>query len=115
MFESKVDTDKVNPEKVTYNPGSTTEEDTKSELSVLSTPPLKRTYTEVASSLYKGRGKLAASGAKAAPAAKPTKPAPAKLVAAQPKVQFDSAREFDSTRPSQLFNPQTPAPLKQSQ
>ena len=61
---------------------------------------MKRTYAVVASSPHKGRAKLAASGAEAALAAKPTKPAPAKLVAAQAKAQFDSAMESDSTRPS---------------
>ena len=76
---------------------------------------MKRTYNEVASSLHKGRTKLAASGVQAPLAAKPTKLAPAKLVAVQPEAPSDSAMESDSTAPSQPFNPQTPAPLKQSQ
>ena len=114
-IESEVGTDKVDLDKAMYNPGSTTEDDTESELSVLPTSPLKRTYAEVASSPHKGSTKPAASGVKAPPAAKPAKPAPAKLVAAQSKAPSDSATESDSTAPSRPFNPQTPAPSKQSQ
>ena len=99
VIESEVSTDEVNLDKAMYNPGSTTEDDTESELSVLPTSPLKRTYTEVASSPHKGRTKPAASGVKAPLAAKPTKLAPAKLVAAQPKAPSDSAMESDSTAP----------------
>ena len=53
VIESKVGTNEVDLDKAMYNPGSTTEDDTKSELSILPTSPLKRTYTEVASSPHK--------------------------------------------------------------
>ena len=115
VIESEVGTDEVDLDKAMYNPGSTTEDDTESELSVLPTSPLKRTYAEVASSLHKGSTKPAASGVKAPPAAKPAKPAPAKLVAAQSKAPSDSATESDSTAPSRPFHPQPPAPSKQAQ
>ena len=112
VIESEVSTDKVDLDKAMYNPGSTTEDNTESRLSVLPTSPLKRTYAEVASSLHKRSTKLAASGVKAPPAAKPAKLAPAKPVAAQSKAPSDSAMESDSTAPYRPFNPQTPAPLK---
>ena len=75
------------------------EKDTESELSILHTSPLKRTYTEVASSPHKGgaaKAKPTAAGVKAALAAKPTKLAPTKLAA---EVLSDSVMESDSILP----------------
>ena len=112
VIESEVGTGEVNLDKAMYNPGSATEDDTESELSILPTLPLKITYAEVASSPHKGSTKPAASGVKAPPATKPAKPAPAKLVAAQSKAPSDSVMESDSTAPSRPFNPQPPAPSK---
>ena len=48
IVESDVDTNEMNPEKMMYQPGTTTEDDTSS-LSAIPTSPLKRTYTEVVS------------------------------------------------------------------
>ena len=100
VLPSEVDTDEVNPDKVTYQPGLTTENDTESELSVLPTLPWKRTYAEVASSPHKGgaaKAKPAAAGAKASLAAKPAKLAPMKLAAVE--ALSDSVMESNSILP----------------
>lgn len=103
VLESEVDTDEVNPDKATYEPGSTTEDDdAESMLSALPTSPAKRSYAEVASPRRKGGAAnpaAGAAGAKAAPATKATKPASTKLPAAQPEAASDSATESDSLPP----------------
>ena len=48
IVESDMDTDEMNPDKMTYQPGTTMEDDASS-LSAIPTSPLKRMYTEVAS------------------------------------------------------------------
>ena len=48
IVKSNMNTDEMNPEKMTYQPGTTMEDDTSS-LSATPTSPLKRMYTEVAS------------------------------------------------------------------
>lgn len=48
IVKSDMDTNEMNPEKMTYQPGTTTEDDTSS-LSAIPTLPLKRMYAEVAS------------------------------------------------------------------
>lgn len=48
IVESDMDTDEMNPEKMTYQPGTATEDDTSS-LSATPTSPLKRMYAEVVS------------------------------------------------------------------
>ena len=49
VHESEVDTVEMNPDKRTYNPGFTTDDNSESDLSAIPTSPTKRTYTEVAS------------------------------------------------------------------
>ena len=50
VVKSEVDTDDMNPDKATYQPGSTTEDDSISELSVVPTSPIKPTYAQVVAS-----------------------------------------------------------------
>lgn len=120
VLESDVDTDEVNADKATYQPGSTTEDDSTSELSALPTSPSKRSYAEVASPKRKGgaskpavvaqRAKPAAASSKAASTAMLAKSAAAKLTAPQPKQSLDSATESDSaTEPD---SPPPPPPFK---
>ena len=90
--ESEGDTDKMNPDKATYNPGPTTEEDTDKEYVVPSSPP-KRTYAEVASPNHKSKvvsGTNTASGIKAA------EPAPERLKAAQSTHASNSTTKYNS-------------------
>ena len=97
ILESEVDTNEMNPDKVTYQLGSATEGDLLSDLSAIPTSSVKRTYAEVASPKYKtmaavcAKSTLGTMSAKfVAAATKPTKQAPAKLRAAQPEVLTDS-------------------------
>ena len=78
LSKSKVDTDEMNPDKATYNPGPTTDEDT--DKSTIAPLHLKRTYAKVASLNAKSR---VASGIKAASRIKAAEPAPEKLKDAQ--------------------------------
>lgn len=55
IIESKVDTDEIVPDKVTYRPSSTPDDDSLSGLSTVPSSPLKRTYTKVASPKHKSR------------------------------------------------------------
>ena len=68
IVESDMDTDEMNPDKMTYQPGTTTEDDASS-LSAIPTSPLKRTYAEVASPKAK---KVAATRIQAASVPQPT-------------------------------------------
>ena len=68
IVESDVDTDEMNPEKMMYQPGTTTEDDTSS-LSATPTSPLKRTYAKVASPKAK---KVAATHSQVASVPQPT-------------------------------------------
>lgn len=97
VVESDVDTDEVNPDKATYEPGSTTEDDSTSELSAVPTSPIKRTYAEVASPK-----KQAPKPAKAAAATSSKVAPPAKLAKQQSysATESDSATEPDSPQPS---------------
>ena len=53
VLKSEVDTNKMNPDKRTYNPGSTMDDNSESDLSAIPTSPAKRTYTKVASPKHK--------------------------------------------------------------
>ena len=107
ILESEVDTNEMNPDKATYQPGSATEGDLLSDLSAIPTSPVKRTYAEIASPNYKSmaavhaKATLGTTSAKSVAAAtKPTEQAPAKLRAAQPEVLTDSQTRSHSL-PSQ--------------
>ena len=107
ILESEVDTDEMNPDKVTYQPGSATEGDSLSDLSAIPTSPVKRTYAEIASPKYKSMAAVHAkatlgtmSAKSVAAATKPTEQAPVKLRAAQPKVLTNSQTRSHSL-PSQ--------------
>ena len=89
--ESEGDTDEMNPDKATYNPGPTTE-DTNKEYVIPSSPP-KRTYAEVASPNHKSR---AVSGTKAALGIKTAEPAPERPKAAQSTHVSNSTTKYDS-------------------
>ena len=68
VLESEVDTDEMNPDKRTYNPGSTTDDNLESDLSAIPTSPTKRTYAKVASPKHKP---VATTGMNAALGAQP--------------------------------------------
>ena len=107
ILDSEVDTNEMNPDKVTYQPGSATEGDSLSDLSAIPTLPVKRTYAKVASPKYKSmaavraKATLGTTSAKSVAAAtKPTEQAPVKLRVAQPKALTNSQTRSHSL-PSQ--------------
>ena len=53
IIESDVDTDEVVPDKAMYQPSSTPDDDSLSDLSIVPSLPVKRTYAEVASPKHK--------------------------------------------------------------
>ena len=121
VLKSEVDTDEMNPDKRTYNPSSTMEDDLDRELSV--TPIAKRTYTKVASPKCKPG---VATSTKTALDTRPVDSTPAMPKGAQSTVarerkvgnvvQPDSAKGHTSsstpTALSQPLNPTAPAPVK---
>ena len=113
ILESEVNTNEINPDKVTYLPGSAMEGDSLSDLSTIPTMPVKRTYAKVASPKYKSmaaiyaKATLGTTSAKlVAAATKPTKQAPVKLRAAQPKALTNSQTKSHSL-PSQSHHKPT--------
>ena len=80
VLKSEVETDEMNPDKRTYNPGSATDDNLESNLSAIPTSPAKRTYTEVASPKHKP---VATTGMKAALGTQPVNSAPAMPKGAQ--------------------------------
>ena len=96
VLESEVDTDEMNPDKRTYNPGSTTDDNSESDLSAIPTSPAKRTYAEVASPKRKP---VATTGTKAALGTQPVNSAPAMPKGVQSGNTSGSTTEPDSLPP----------------
>lgn len=106
VVESEVDTDDINPDKATYQPGSTTEDDSISKLSAVPTSPIKPTYAQVVASPTPKKKipqpAATAQVAKAAAATSSRMVPPAKLAKEQAysAMESNTAMEPDSPAPS---------------
>ena len=96
VLKSEVDTNEMNPDKRTYNPGSTTDDNLESDLSAIPTSPTKRMYTKVASPKCKP---VVTTGMKAALGTQPVNSALAMPKGVQSKNTSGSTMEPNSLPP----------------